>query len=95
MVKKIDAKIAELEAQEEEEKKEQEKQIKKFKVVLVDVGEQKTQTIKTVHDLTELDLRTVMEKTKNLPYVMEFNSKYKAKQAMKKLAEVGATVKME
>lgn len=95
LVKKIDAKIAELEAQEEEEKKEQEKQIKKFKVVLVDVGEQKTQTIKTVHDLTELDLRTVMEKTKNLPYVMEFNSKYKAKQAMKKLAEVGATVKME
>lgn len=93
LMKKIDAKIAELE--EEERKEKNKKESKTYKLILTDAGKEKSKVIKTVSEVTNSDLKTALLNVKELPYIMEFSSKYKAKQAKKKFDELGAVTVIE
>lgn len=98
LVRKIDAKIAELEEEErkeKEKKKQKESEAKVCKLVLIDTGNEKAKIIKAVREITNSDLKTALENVGKLPYTMDFNSKYKAKQAKKKLDELGAKTVIE
>jgi large subunit ribosomal protein L7/L12 len=67
----------------------------KFAVVLTEVGQRRIEVVKELRDLTDLDLREIVEMLKGLPVnVLGTQTREEAARAKKRFTRIGATVRI-
>ena len=94
LIAKIDAKIAELEAEEAAEKAKSESVEKKEasvqEVIILTVGSSKLATIKVIREHTKVTLKEAKDIIDNLPHTFSVSTEEKASRFISALAEVGS-----
>lgn len=97
LVARIDAKIAELEAQEEAEKKDKERKIIHYSVVVLNYGSSRISAVRAVRETLHVPIDVANNMLRTLPAEINVDSKKTAESLMKAIVEIGgiATVKKE
>ena len=97
LVARIDAKIAELEAQEEAEKKDKERKIIHYSVVVLNYGSSRISAVRAVRETLHVPIDVANNVLRTLPAEINVDSKKTAESLMKAIVEIGgiATVKKE
>ena len=89
LVSRIDAKIAELEAEEEQERKETKK---KHHVVITSCNGKRLKMAKIIADFTSDNIRSANEKLDHLPLDIGFSNKKEAERFSKEIQAAGGEV---